>query len=205
MAGRGPSHAGTRPARATRRALLALAGTAAGAAIAYVVLDGRLVPRPLVGGAFELTAHDGRRVRDAEFRGHAMLVFFGFTHCPDVCPTALARVAEVLDALGPDAGSVRALFVSVDPRRDTPELLAGYVAHFSPRILGLTGSETEIAAVARAYRVYYKAHADAATNPNYLVDHSGFVYVMDRTGRFVGTFDPQSAVEAGTRLVRRAL
>jgi protein SCO1/2 len=144
-------------------------------------------------------------VRDAEFRGLAMLVFFGFTHCPDVCPTALARVAEVLDALGPDADSVRALFVSVDPRRDTPELLAGYVAHFSPRILGLTGSETEIAAVARAYRVYYKAHADAASNPNYLVDHSGFVYVMDRAGRFVGTFDPQSPAEAGTRLVRRAL
>ena len=205
MSARGPSHAGARPARATRRALLALAGTAAGAAIAYVVLDGRLVPRPLVGGAFELTAHDGRRVRDAEFRGLAMLVFFGFTHCPDVCPTALARVAEVLDALGPDADSVRALFVSVDPRRDTPELLAGYVAHFSPRILGLTGSETEIAAVARAYRVYYKAHADAASNPNYLVDHSGFVYVMDRAGRFVGTFDPQSPAEAGTRLVRRAL
>jgi protein SCO1/2 len=193
------------PGGAPRRALLVLGAAAAGAAIALAIGGDGLAPAPLVGGDFTLTDHDGRRVRDADFRGRAMLVFFGFTHCPDVCPTALGRIAEVLDALGPDAEAVRALFVTVDPRRDTPELMKDHVGHFSSRILGLTGSEAEIAAIARAYRVYYKAHGDAATSSDYLVDHSAFVYVMDRAGRFVGTFNPESPVEAGIRLVRRAL
>ena len=189
----------------SRRVLLILAAIAAGALIALAIERFQIVAPVQVGGPFTLVDHDGRRVRDDDFRGRAMLVFFGFTHCPDVCPTALARMSEVLDALGPDADAVRALFVSVDPRRDTPALLKDHVLHFSPRILGLTGSEAEIAAIARAYRVYYRVVGDPATNPNYLVDHSGFVYVMDRAGRFVGTFNPDAPVEGATRLIRRAL
>jgi protein SCO1/2 len=198
--------AGTGPAKSrTRRLLLVLGAVIAGAVIALGIERLQIVAPPQVGGAFVLTDHDGRRVRDTDFRGRAMAVFFGFTHCPDICPTALARMSEVLDALGPDADAVQALFVSVDPRRDTPALLKDYVTHVSPRILGLTGSEAEIAAVARAYRVYYRINGDPETNPNYLVDHSGFVYVMDRSGRFVGTFNPDAPVDGATRLMRRAL
>lgn len=198
--------AGTGPAKSrTRRLLLVLGAVIAGAVIALGIERLQIVTPPQVGGAFVLTDHDGRRVRDTDFRGRAMAVFFGFTHCPDICPTALARMSEVLDALGPDADAVQALFVSVDPRRDTPALLKDYVTHVSPRILGLTGSEAEIAAVARAYRVYYRINGDPETNPNYLVDHSGFVYVMDRSGRFVGTFNPDASVDGATRLMRRAL
>lgn len=194
-----------RPRASTRLILGAIAAAAAAALLALAVLRFDLVPGARVGGDFALVDHDGRRVRDADFRGSAMLVFFGFTHCPDVCPTALARIAEILDALGPDAGSVRALFVSVDPRRDTPALLKEYVAHFSPRIVGLTGSEAEIAAMARAYRAYFRIAGDPDTNPAYLVDHSSFVYVMDRTGRFVGSFNPDAPAQTGLRLIRRAL
>lgn len=194
-----------RPRASTRLIFGAIAAAAAAALLALAVLRFDLVPGARVGGDFALVDHDGRRVRDADFRGSAMLVFFGFTHCPDVCPTALARIAEILDALGPDAGSVRALFVSVDPRRDTPALLKEYVAHFSPRIVGLTGSEAEIAAIARAYRAYYRIAADAGTNPGYLVDHSSFVYVMDRGGRFVGSFNPDAPAQTALRLIRRAL
>lgn len=200
-----PRDGAGRGGSASRRVLLILAAIAAGALIALAIERFQIVAPVQVGGPFTLVDHDGRRVRDGDFRGRAMLVFFGFTHCPDVCPTALARMSEVLDALGPDADAVRALFVSVDPRRDTPALLKDYVLHFSPRILGLTGSEAEIAAIARAYRVYYRVVGDPATNPNYLVDHSGFVYVMDRAGRFVGTFNPDAPVEGATRLIRRAL
>ncbi len=189
----------------TWRLLLVLGAVIVGALIAFGLERIQIATTPQVGGPFVLDGPDGRRVRDTDFRGRAMAVFFGFTHCPDICPTALARMTEVLDALGADADAVQPLFVSVDPRRDTPALLKDYVAHFSPRILGLTGSEAEIAAVARAYRVYYRINGDPQTNPNYLVDHSGFVYVIDRSGRFVGTFNPDAPVEGATRLIRRAL
>ena len=108
------------------------------------------------GGPFTLTAHTGERMSDADFRGTYMLVFFGFTFCPDVCPTTLADMHAVMEALGEDAAAVQPLFVSVDPERDTPEALATYVAAFDDRIIGLTGSEQEVEAVADAYGVYYE-------------------------------------------------
>jgi protein SCO1/2 len=114
-------------------------------------------------------------------------------------------MAEVMDALGPEAARVQPIFITVDPRRDTPEVMKSYVEHFSDRMIGLTGSEAEIAAVAKAYRVYYKIHGDPAANPNYAVDHSGFIYVMDSKGGFVGTFTPESSVEAAVKLIRRAI
>jgi protein SCO1/2 len=189
----------------TRRLWLVLGAVIVGALIAFGLERIQIAATPQVGGPFVLDGPDGRRVRDTDFRGRAMAVFFGFTHCPDICPTALGRMAEVLEALGPDADAVQPVFVSVDPRRDTPALLKDYVAHFSPRIAGLTGSPEEIAAIARAYRVYYRIQGNPDTNPDYLVDHSAFVYVMDARGRFVGTFNPDAALDPALALVRRAL
>lgn len=188
-----------------RRIALALAAVAIGVAIGALLQSTDFAAAPRVGGHFSLVDHDGRRVSDESYRGRVLVVFFGFTHCPDICPAALARVAGLLDALGPDAARLQPLFVTVDPARDTPAALKDYVAHFSPRIVGLTGSEAEVAAIAKAYRVHYRVQGDPRANPFYLVDHSAFVYVMDAQGRFVGTFGPDAAPDAALRLVRRAL
>ena len=140
-----------------------------------------------IGGAFELTGHHGRTVKDGDFRGRFMLVFFGYGYCPDVCPTGLATVAAALDALGDKAGRVQPLFITVDPARDTAEFLADYVGQFHPKFVGLTGTEAKIADVAKKYRVYYrKAENGSATD--YLVDHSSFVYLMGPDGKFLTMF-----------------
>lgn len=151
-------------------------------------LGGMSVPPAVeIGGPFSLTDHTGAPVTEASYRGRLMLIFFGFTHSPDVCPTELQVIAEVLDGLGDDAARIAPLFVTVDPERDTPEALARYVDLFDPRIVGLTGTPEQIAAIARAYRVYYaKVHPPDATD--YTMDHSSFVYLMDEQGRFVGLF-----------------
>ena len=187
------------------RLLVALAAALVGVALGWLIQSFDFTATPQVGGKFALVDQDGRRVTDATYRGKAMAIFFGFTNCPDICPTGLARMAEILDALGPDAAKLQPIFVSVDPRRDTPEVMKSYVLHFSDRIAGLTGSEAEIAAVAKAYRVYFKIHGNPATDPNYVVDHSAFVYVMDPKGGFVGTFTPETPVDAAVKLIRRAL
>jgi protein SCO1/2 len=151
-------------------------------------LGGMVVPPAVsIGGPFSLTDHSGAPVTDATYRGRMMLIFFGFTHCPDFCPAELQTMAEVLDRLGEDAARVAPLFITVDPERDTPEWLARYVDQFDPRIIGLTGAAEQIAAVARAYRVYYaKVYLPDATS--YVVDHSTFVYLMDAEGRFAALF-----------------
>lgn len=187
------------------RLLVALAAALVGVALGWLIQSFDFTASPQVGGRFALVDQDGRRVTDASYRGKAMAVFFGFTNCPDICPTGLARMTEIMDALGPDAAKLQPIFVTVDPGRDTPEVMKSYVAHFSDRFVGLTGSEAEIAAVAKAYRVYFKIHGDPATNPNYLVDHSAFIYVMDTKGGFVGTFTPDTPVDAAVKLIRRAL
>jgi protein SCO1/2 len=146
-----------------------------------------VAPSVQIGGPFSLTDHTGAAVTEATYRGRLMLIFFGFTHCPDVCPTELQVIAEVLDGLGEDAARVAPLFITVDPERDTAEALARYVDLFDPRIIGLTGTPEQIGAVARAYRVYYaKVHPPDATE--YTMDHSSFVYLMDEEGRFAGLF-----------------
>lgn len=153
-------------------------------------LGGLAVPPAVaIGGPFHLTDHTGRAVTEASFRGRLMLIFFGFTHCPDICPTELQVIAEVLDRLGPQADRLVPLFITVDPDRDTPEALARYVELFDPRIVGLTGTAEQIAAVARAFRVYYaKVHPPDATT--YTMDHSAFLYLMDAEGRLVALFRP---------------
>ena len=142
----------------------------------------------LVGGPFSLSDHNGQRVTDKTFLGKNLLVVFGFTYCPDVCPTELQVVTAALESLGSRADDIQPLFITIDPGRDTPEIMKQYVANFHPRFVGLTGNPEEIAAVAKAYRVYY-AKVDSKSGPNdYLMDHSSIMYLMDKQGKFLKHF-----------------
>ncbi len=152
---------------------------------------GTSIGSALVGGPFTLTDQDGKSRSDADFRGKLMLVYFGYTYCPDVCPTTLATMTEALDKLGPQAAMVQPIFITIDPARDTPQVLKRYIANFHPSLIGLTGSPAQIAAVAKAYRVYY-AKADNGSGADYLMDHSGFIYLMGRDGKYVTLLTPQS-------------
>lgn len=142
----------------------------------------------LIGGPFALTNHEGKRVTDEDFRGQYMLVSFGYTSCPDICPAELQLMANTMDALGDKAENIVPIFVTVDPGRDTVEKLRDYVTNFHAKLVGLTGSEEDIKAAAKTYRVYYAKGDDAASNPNYLVDHSTFIYLMSPQGEYVTHF-----------------
>ena len=145
-----------------------------------------------IGGPFTLSAANGRVVRDAEFRGKWLLVYFGYTHCPDVCPTTLLEITQALAKLGPLAADVQPIFITIDPERDTPDIVGDYVKAFDPRIIGLSGSSEEIAKVAKEYRVYYKKEKwSGARAEDYLMQHSAFVYVMGPSGAYVTLFAPQ--------------
>jgi protein SCO1/2 len=150
---------------------------------------------PTIGGPFTLTDHTGKRVTDADFKGKPTLIYFGFTYCPDVCPTSLLLMQTAVEQLGKDAAQrVNMILISVDPERDTPETLQDYVGNFGPTMIGLTGTREEIAAVAKAYRVYYKK-VESKDGAPYLVDHSSIFYLLDRRGRFVRHFTHQSRAE----------
>lgn len=173
-------------------AALALAA-ASGAAYVYLTRPAPESPEVVggaeLGGPFTLVDHTGQEVSAADFRGRLLLVFFGYTYCPDVCPTTLATMSAALDALGPAAEGVQPIFITIDPERDTPEILAQYVAHFHPRLVALTGTPEQIAAVAKDYRVYYaKAYGEGGPEGDrhdYLMDHSSTIFVMDAQGRFL--------------------
>lgn len=135
-----------------------------------------------MGPALDLVDHTGRRRKMADFRGKVVVVFFGYTMCPDVCPTSLMMLKEALEQLGPDADRVQVLFVSVDPGRDTPQQLASYVTAFDPRFLGLTGSEEEIARVAKGFKVFYEKKGDVASG-RYTMDHTAGCFIFDPEGR----------------------
>jgi protein SCO1 len=167
--------------------------------------EGRGFGEALVGGPFSLIDQDGKRRTDADFRGKLMLVNFGFTNCPDICPLGMALMSDTLDRLGPDADKLQPIFITVDPARDTAPAMKAYIAHFSDRIVGLTGTKEEIAATAKAYRVYYKVHGDPATNPNYAVDHSGFLYLMSRDGKFITHFMHDTPVDRVAETIRKSL
>ena len=139
----------------------------------------------LVGGPFSLVDQDGRRVTEKDFLGKYMLVFFGYTYCPDICPTELQVMSAALDQLGLEADRIQPIFVSIDPARDTPEVLKAYVANFGLRLIGLTGSPDEVAAIAKAYRAYYAKAGNGSTATDYLMDHSSIIYLMGPDGRFV--------------------
>ncbi len=150
-----------------------------------------------IGGPFTLRDGNGQAVTDKDFRGKYMLVYFGYTFCPDVCPTTLNAVADAMDKLGPAASSIQPLFITVDPKRDTPAVVKQYAAAFGPKIEGLTGTPEEIAEVAKEYRVYYAEHR-TGTGPNdYSMDHSSVLYLMGPNGDFVA---PVRADQSGEEI-----
>jgi cytochrome oxidase Cu insertion factor (SCO1/SenC/PrrC family) len=151
--------------------------------------------KALVGGPFTLTDGSGKRVTDKDYRGRYMLVFFGYTSCPDICPAGLQLISAALENLGPKADRITPIFISVDPARDTPEKLADYVKNFSPRLVGLTGTPEEVAAVAKAYKVYYKKKPNPSSPDDYAMDHTGIIYLMDPNGEFVTHFTPTTPVD----------
>jgi len=194
----------------TARLLLVLAAFLAGLATVFliVLLVAGRNPLPVasaaaVGGPFELTDQNGRTVTDKDFRGHPTLVFFGFTHCPDVCPTTLFEMSEVLDKLGPDAAKLSALFISVDPERDTPAAMKDYLSSFNPRLVGLTGDPAAIANVVKEYRVYVKKVP--LDGGDYTMDHTALVYLMDKDGRFLAPFNLKRQPEDAAADLRRYL
>ncbi len=136
-----------------------------------------------MGGPFTLTASDGRTVTDQTYRGKWLLIYFGYTSCPDACPTALNNMGVALDRLGPEAAALQPLFITVDPKRDTREALAEYFKSFDPDIVALTGTEEQIAAVVKEYHVYVSAHP--GNGSDYLIDHSSFFYLINPDGKFV--------------------
>ena len=136
-----------------------------------------------VGGAFSLVDQDGRPVTEAALKGKPTVIFFGFTHCPDICPTAMYEITQAFEALGPDAEKAQALFMTVDPERDTPETLKQYLSSFSPRIRGLSGSPDQVKGAIKAFRVYAKKVP--LKDGDYTMDHTAVVYLMDRNGAFV--------------------
>ena len=152
---------------------------------------------PAIGGPFALVDGDGKTVTDRDFRGKYMLVYFGYTYCPDVCPTTLNEVANALDKLGPKADRIQPIFITVDPKRDTPEVMKKYVASFGPRVVGLTGTPDEIASVAKEYRVYYAEHRTGPGPNDYTMDHSSLLYLMGPNGQFVA---PVRADESGKQM-----
>lgn len=158
-----------------------------------------------IGGAFQLVDTEGRPRSDADFRGKLLLVEFGYTFCPDVCPLGLQLFSEVLDRLGGQADEVQPIFITLDPARDTPDVLRSYTEHFSPRIIALTGTREQIDATAKTYRVYYRLAGDAASNPNYLVDHSAILYVMGRDGRYLTHFTHETPPDRVVAAIRARL
>lgn len=170
----------------------------------------------LFGGPFELVDHRGETRRDSDWDGRYRLIFFGYTHCPAICPTTLQDISTALDLLGEQAGEIQPLFVTVDPARDTPEVLADYVAAFHPAIIGLTGSEAQISAVAKAYRVQrhkvlsseheghgkHGDHSMHGAGEDYLAQHSSLTYLMDRNGAFLTLFPYDTPAEVMAARIR---
>jgi protein SCO1/2 len=158
-----------------------------------------------IGGQFTLTAADGAVVTEQTYRGKWLLVFFGFTSCPDTCPTALLDIAAALEKLGPAADKVQPLFITVDPQRDTPVVIGDYTRSFDPRIIGLTGTPEQIAAVAREYGAYYAPWKIGPGPEDYVMDHSSYLYLMDPEGKFVRGFDADTPGDRLAEVVRDAI
>ena len=174
------------------------------------VMDILMWNREPVGGPFELIDHTGKPRTERDFRGKLMLVYFGFTYCPDVCPTDLQAIGLALDKLGVEADSVQPLFITVDPERDTAAHLAEYVPMFHPRLIGLTGSPEAIRKAADAYKVYYaKVDPPKETAKEdggyYTVDHTAYIYLMDREGNYLGFFPPGTSAERMVEIIRPRL
>jgi protein SCO1/2 len=156
-----------------------------------------------IGGPFQLTDQAGRTVTEKNMQGRPTLIFFGFTHCPDICPTSLFEISEVLRAMGKDADRVNAYFISVDPERDTTEAMKDYLSSFDSHLEGLTGNPEQIAKVISAYRVY--ARKVPLKEGDYTMDHTALIYLMDRDGRFISPFNLKRPPEQAAADLRRYL
>ncbi|MGV1015089.1 MAG: SCO family protein, partial [Methyloceanibacter sp.] len=189
--------------------LIGALGGAAVLAISQSAPDGKVTTsgRALVGGPFTLVGENGKTVTDRDFRGRHMLVFFGFTHCPDICPAELQVMAASLDGLGDKAKDVVPIFITLDPERDTPEIVTGYVKNFGPAFVGLTGSPQAIADAAKAYRVAYaKFTPEGAENAGtYSIDHTALVYLMGPDGEFITHIPYGTPAAKMTETLRRYL
>ncbi|OAF05049.1 electron transporter SenC [Bradyrhizobium centrolobii] len=178
---------------------------AAQARSAAETMDILMWNREPVGGPFELIDHTGKPRSDRDFRGQLMLVYFGFTYCPDVCPTDLMAIGQALEQIGPDADAVQPIFITVDPERDTAQHLAEYVPLFHPRLIGLTGDPDAIRKAADAYKVYFAKVAIGKEAGDYTVDHTSFIYLMDRDGKYLGFFPPGTSAERMVEIIRPRL
>jgi protein SCO1 len=192
----------------TSRAMVVLGAFLAGLVLFFgviLLITGRTSTPAVaaVGGPFHLVDQNGKAVSDTDMKGHPFLVFFGFTHCPDVCPTTLFEISEVLRKLGPDADRAGALFITVDPERDTPASMKDYLSNFDPHLRGLTGDEAAVNAAIKAYRVYAKKVP--VDGGDYTMDHTAIVYLMDKDGHFVAPFSLKRTPEAAADDLRRYL
>ena len=167
------------------------------------------IAREIVTGEFSLVDKRGRPVADTDFRGSWLLIFFGYTHCPDVCPTTLGTVALVMDALGADSRALQPLFITVDPARDTPDVVGAYVAAFHPKIIGLTGTEEQVAAAAKSHRAYFAVvpvpSGTESDTEDYAVDHSAHLYLMDPDGVYATVYSQADTVETIARNIRERM
>ena len=202
--------AGSRTAGATARALLVVASLfgcgpalAAEQPSAAQMMDDLMYGRGPVGGPFTLTDQSGKPRSDAEFRGKLMIVYFGYTYCPDVCPTDLMAITQALDALGSAAAGIQPVFITIDPERDS-KVLADYVAAFHRSFVGLTGSPDEIRKVANSYKASY-AKAPGEKGGDYSIDHTGVIYLMGRNGEYLGFMPPQTNPDRLTEVLRKYL
>ncbi|MBI2586122.1 MAG: SCO family protein [Rhodospirillales bacterium] len=194
-------------------AVVLIVGALAFAAVQLYQHPGRMTggtpTMPAVGGPFSLTDQNGKPVTEAGFKGKLMLVYFGYTFCPDVCPTALTEMGNAIEALGPAGDKVAPVFITVDPARDTPEHLKEYLAYFHPRFVGLTGTAEQVTAAAKAYRVYYaKAKTGAAGASDaldYLVDHTSIIYLMGPEGGLKAHFPHGTGADAMAKKIRELL
>jgi len=193
----------------TSRVILVLGAFLSGLVLffgAILLVTGR-APSPIgsavaaVGGPFQLEDQNGQSFSDQNMKGRPYLVFFGFTHCPDICPTTLFDISQVLRQLGPDAGRTGAAFITVDPERDTHAVLKDYLSNFDPHLVGLTGDQAHVNAAIKAYRVYAKKVP--LDNGDYTMDHTAVVYLMDKDGHFVAPFNLKRTPGAAADDLRR--
>ena len=176
-----------------------------GLSLMFLIMGGgRNIAAPAaIGGPFQLTDQSGAVVTEQSLQGRPTLIFFGFTHCPDVCPTSLFEISEVLRAMGKDADSVNAYFISVDPERDNPATMKDYLSSFDPHLKGLTGDPEVLAKVLTEYRVYAKKVP--LKDGDYTMDHTALVYLMDRKGRFVAPFNLKRTPEEAAADLKKYL
>jgi cytochrome oxidase Cu insertion factor (SCO1/SenC/PrrC family) len=167
-------------------------------------LTGTATGEALIGGPFELTDQNGTKVTDQTFKGRLMLIYFGFTYCPDACPTALGIMSAAMDKLDGAADRVVPILITVDPERDTAQVLKDYVSNFHPRMMGLTGTKEQIAQVAKAYRVFYQKAA-GPTPDDYLMDHTLLIYLMDGDGKYITHFGPDATPDQMADEIRKHL